>query len=65
MASAATLSPADTEKLSKLKASVSGLTQIRYGNVGVEPRARARVCVCLWPFLVVISICGFCLRNGL
>ncbi|KAL0549199.1 hypothetical protein IC582_013680 [Cucumis melo] len=28
MASAATLSPADTEKLSKLKASVSGLTQI-------------------------------------
>lgn len=42
MASAATLSPADTEKLSKLKAAVSGLTQITYGNVNLNPC----VCVC-------------------
>lgn len=59
MASAATLSPADTEKLSKLKAAVSGLSQIRYGNVDINP------CVFMAFLFVVISICGICLSNGL
>ena len=48
MASAATLSPADSEKLSKLQAAVSGLTQIRYGNVDVNPF----VFVYLWHFFI-------------